>query len=368
LVISFLASHTLPSASIAHVVLIAIPKGKGEMQTYWLVTKSGSTSFTADTDGDNIEDSNLNLADELDFSGKGGRQERLIGWNVEIFARLLKQIVAMRGSDRDMESFNFKIKKHDDDTILDEVKEIITLPSKPRKFKRDPNSVELSPMALSQLTDYIRAISSLYRNNPFHSFQHASHVAQSVTKLLSRVVRKDEIDYNTMAYKKKRTAEIHNYTYGITSDALTQFACVFSAMIHDVNHPGVPNAVLVKEEAEIAKIYKNKSVAEQNSVDIAWNMLMEPRYEELRKCIYSTQEELDRFRQLVVNSVMATDIVDKELGALRKKRWDTAFHVETQEQSPLDAETDIDVNRKATIVIEHLIQAADVAHTMQHWQ
>ena len=25
------------------------------------------------------------------------------------------------------------------------------------------------------------------------------------------------------------------------------------------------------------------------------------------------------------------------------------------------------VNRKATIVIEHLIQAADVAHTMQHW-
>ncbi len=24
-------------------------------------------------------------------------------------------------------------------------------------------------------------------------------------------------------------------------------------------------------------------------------------------------------------------------------------------------------NRKATIVIEHLIQASDVAHTMQHW-
>jgi hypothetical protein len=25
------------------------------------------------------------------------------------------------------------------------------------------------------------------------------------------------------------------------------------------------------------------------------------------------------------------------------------------------------VNRKATIVIEHLIQASDIAHTMQHW-
>ena len=37
-------------------------------------------------------------------------------------------------------------------------------------------------------------------------------------------------------------------------------------MIHDVDHTGVPNAQLVKEGAEIAAIYKNKSVAEQNSI------------------------------------------------------------------------------------------------------
>ena len=71
-----------------------------------------------------------------------------------------------------------------------------------------------------------------------------------------------------------------------------------------------------------------------------------------------------RFRQLVVNSVMATDIVDKELGAARKARWDKAFSNNTiyQPESPLDA-----MNRKATIVIEHIIQASDVSHTMQHW-
>lgn len=53
---------------------------------------------------------------------------------------------------------------------------------------------------------------------------------------------------------------------GITSDPLTQLAVVFSALIHDVDHTGVPNAQLVKEGAEIASIYKNKSVAEQNSI------------------------------------------------------------------------------------------------------
>merc|ERR1712183_24665 len=73
--------------------------------------------------------------------------------------------------------------------------------------------------------------------------------------------------------------------------------------------------------------------------------------------------ELKRFRKLVVNSLMATDIFDKELADLRKTRWDDAFFGEhDKDESPQVA-----VNRKATIVIEHIIQASDVAHTMQHW-
>lgn len=47
---------------------------------------------------------------------------------------------------------------------------------------------------------------------------------------------------------------------------------------------------------------------------------------------------------------------------LRNARWDKAFSETPQEEIPRDT-----VNRKATIVIEHLIQASDVAHTMQHW-
>lgn len=53
------------------------------------------------------------------------------------------------------------------------------------------------------------------------------------------------------------------------------------------------------------------------------------------------------------------DIVDKELKALRNGRWLKAF-----DSQSLDPDN---VHRKATIVIEHLIQASDVAHTMQHW-
>jgi hypothetical protein len=128
-----------------------------------------------------------------------------------------------------------------------------------------------------------------------------------------------------------------------------------------VDHPGVPNATLVKEEDEIAITYSNKSVAEQHSIFLAWDLLMEDSFKELRGCIYTTQAELDRFRALLVNAVMATDIADKDLSALRRRRWEKVFGtdqvalVEDQEST----------NRKATIVIEHLIQASDVAHTMQ---
>jgi hypothetical protein len=206
----------------------------------------------------------------------------------------------------------------------------------------------------------------MYRDNPFHNFEHASHVTQSVMKLLARVVTPDSIDYNDMSYVKKQgTAQLHEYTYGITSDPVTQFACAFSALIHDVDHTGVPNMTLIKENSEIADKYRDKSVAEQNSVDLAWTLLEQETFKELRNAIYATEAELVRFRQLVVNSVMATDIVDKELGALRKKRWNKAFNLD--DESVESEATRDDANRKATIVIEHLIQASDVSHTMQHW-
>jgi hypothetical protein len=155
---------------------------------------------------------------------------------------------------------------------------------------------------------------------------------------------------------------LHDHTYGIASDPLTQFACVFSTLIHDVDHQGVPNAQLIAEKTEIAAFYKGMSIAEQNSVDLAWELLMGEDYTDLRAAIYDCEGEKGRFRQLVVNSVMATDIMDKELKNDRNDRWSKAFTVNPEE----DSSTDV-VNRKATIVIKHPIQASDVSHTMQHW-
>ena len=63
-----------------------------------------------------------------------------------------------------------------------------------------------------------------------------------VTKLLSRIIAPKaatDWDHKSMTSEGKIASSLHDHTYGITSDPLTQFAIVLSALIHDVDHTGV---------------------------------------------------------------------------------------------------------------------------------
>ena len=194
----------------------------------------------------------------------------------------------------------------------------------------------------------------------------------SVTKLLSRVVSSEDDD------------ESNNYKKRIKSDALIQLvstdillldfvtweqgftnlrswiaqAIIFSALIHDVDHLGVPNIQLAKEKPDFAAKYENKSIAENNSINIAWEIFLKPDFSAFRQCVAPCTKYLERFHATVVNVTLATDIVDKELKADRNARWDHAFS-----ESAGDERDEL----KVRIVLEHLIQASDVCHTMQHW-
>ena len=91
--------------------------------------------------------------------------------------------------------------------------------------------------------------------------------------------------------------EIAGKSRGFANNPTVQFSLVFSALIHDVDHQGVPSAQLLEEATAEAKMFQ-QSAAEQNSVHKAWSLLMEDEYTDLRKCIYSTEKELRRFRQV----------------------------------------------------------------------
>lgn len=112
--------------------------------------------------------------------------------------------------------------------------------------------------------------------------------------------------------------------------------------------------------------YKERSVTEQNAIDLCWNLLMHSEFNDLRNAIYGGQEsELKRFRQVMVNAILATDLQDGDAQSARNDRWEEAFQGAMEEEIPEISQSRM--NNRATLVIEHLMQAADIAHTMQHW-
>jgi len=336
-------------------------KGKGQLQTYWLTrNRSRSSSTICDISSDlDVDESptSLRLVSHIP------KIQRLIDWNVSIFTALLEEIVALRHSTLEgtLKTEDIKSMSGQKKYIRDEVVETILMPDYSSNAVRSTRTFQIDPKAIKQLRDFITRIANFYHTeNDFHNFEHASHVIMSTVKLLQRIASPD-------VRKKDFESEqdYYNYTFGIGSDPLTKFAIVFSALIHDVDHQGVSNFQLSKERDPIAKAYDNKSVLEQHSLDLAWSLLEESNFADLRRCIFQTQAEYQRFRQLSINCVIATDIFDKEMKMFRDIRWEKAFRSKYPSQG---STTDIDDwNRKATIVIECIIQASDVSHTMQHW-
>jgi hypothetical protein len=171
-----------------------IAKGKGELQTYWLEltdkAETGSAASGADENAENriLDDSEHVSAAIAEKTGiDPGKTERLIDWNVEVLLRLLKQVVARR-QHQGRETMglagteDLMLKPARGQTVLDEVKEIITLPqfdSSSLNIERDCDYIEMNHKVADQLHDYVWNIASMYRNNPFHNFEHASHVTMS---------------------------------------------------------------------------------------------------------------------------------------------------------------------------------------------
>jgi hypothetical protein len=343
-------------------------KGKGVLETFWIVPKAqkGSSVASGMPKQDDVETSLASVKEVVDRIDK---ESRMIDWVVAILLEHIKKIVAQNAAlgAAQQEVSSLLYTPTAGTMCLDEVAEVISLPEFNNKagvaIEQDSQNVSLSHEVIQQLRACVSVIASTYHNNQFHNFEHACHVTMSVDKFLKRMASPD-LDPNQT--KKDAASQLHDYTHGINSDPLAIFAIVFSALVHDMDHRGVSNAQLIKEEKEMATMYQNKSVAEQNSFDIAWSLLMEDQFSELRQCLFANKGELVRFRQVCVNVVLATDIFDKELNDLRKARWNRAFSND-QEGGNNASTTHETANLRATIVIEHIIQASDVSHTMQHW-
>ena len=242
-------------------------KGKGMMITYWLsVSPSSGGHHDTSHDASSVEETStsndttstgssngewlMGPTDGANFKSMNktakttsGKNLRLVGWNLGVLCGYLKRIEAARRSQQSSVLPNAvggnTLGKKPQGTVLDEVQDVITLPSFANlgdHSKVEAEGIVLADTVVNQAEGFLTAVASLYRSNPFHNFEHASHVTMAVVKLLSRVVNPKMNGVETNG--NSAASILHDYTYGITSDALLQFACIFSAIIHDLDHPG----------------------------------------------------------------------------------------------------------------------------------
>jgi hypothetical protein len=221
-------------------------KGKGEMEAYWLLSKNDDGGSVVSgrhaTPDIGIFSASMylpvsrtsNSLDDID-----PRTLRLFDWIVECLATLLRKAVARRNAVEliaEQSRPDIMPGMVDGKTFLEEVKEIVVLPefdSKAHRQERDSESIVLPQAAVEQLRAYVARIGTMYRNNPFHNFEHASHVMMSVIKLLSRIVAPAELDVDEtdgIASSRKFAASLHDHTYGITSDPLVSNCSIESSL------------------------------------------------------------------------------------------------------------------------------------------
>lgn len=141
-------------------------KGKGLMQTYW-VEPGGKFAKAPEL-----------VTAKIDF-----KTERLVNWNVVVLSRMLLQIINRREQHRprgrpSVTKNSVVWSNPERKVVLGEVKEIIELPefsavSSPQKMSLE----DIDGVIKDQLYDYVAAIALIYHNNPFHNFEHASHVS-----------------------------------------------------------------------------------------------------------------------------------------------------------------------------------------------
>lgn len=117
-------------------------KGKGTMKTFWVDLNgfAGEQPATAESeDGIDAYEMTASMRTEHQVVGDQSRGDRLIDWNTDILAGLLRGIVARRGHTQQV--------VEQDEIILD-------------------------PMVMSQLRGFVAAIAETYRqSNPFHNFE-----------------------------------------------------------------------------------------------------------------------------------------------------------------------------------------------------
>ena len=208
-------------------------------------------------------------------------------------------------------------------------------------FKR--GGFEMGKEAMDALPRMVSKIGEGYYSPPYHNFGHATHVFMNSFVLLEA----SRVEFTP----------------------LERAAMLFSAIIHDLGHEGVPNTQLVKEDHPLAEKYNKLSVAENFSIDEGLAIIDNADCNIFRSF---SGEEMVRFKDLVKSIVLATDIgnqarvkaiysdVDEAVQSFAKSKEEN----ENSDEKLVKLDSSVEANRINLLCL--MMKLADVGSTFQH--
>ena len=289
--------------------------------------------------------------------------QRLIRFNVEVLAKILRRTLAVRNLTGTSQS---EVHPYPGDAspcnAMKEVAESLTWEHDiPIIGDNEANLPELPDIVKDQLQAFVATLAALFNENEYHNFAHASHSVMAVNRFWNRMTR--GLSTSGRRDSQRTLSEEGGESFRrLLADPFVEFACAFATLLKDIDHPGVDNSQLVAEGSELVAAYGVHSLSQQNAMELAWKLFNYEGFRELRLAVCPDASKLYRFKRILIHAVLATDFQDEKYQQIRNDRWETAFSECSRSNCNTTAEL------RATATLETLMEASELAHKMQHWE
>jgi len=130
------------------------------------------------------------------------------------------------------------------------------------------------------LKAFLTGLEETYKPNPYHNSTHAADVVQVVTATLC----------------------MDEFTSQLTD--LEVLSLLLAACIHDVAHPGVNNAYLIKAYADMALTYNDNSINENWHLSCAFRILKDHNF-----LTHLSEADYRFVRRTIIDAVLYTDMM-----------------------------------------------------------
>lgn len=174
---------------------------------------------------------------------------------------------------------------------------------------------------------YLTRVESLYNSNPYHNNIHAADVTQTAAVMMTaldmhlrsgcqkcsscptaahatNILGVDSCTVQILQQSANSNSDSSckcSSSHGLSK--LECFAIIFASAVHDLGHPGVNNAFLVKTRDKQAVKYNDKSVNENMHASMAFSLIDEDEYNLFKNFSASQYEQVSLRSNILCTSL-----------------------------------------------------------------